>query len=168
IENSPDLYLDELQEMLATSCGVHVSRATVWRTLHKAGFMMKKVSILTRTTPCVYLHILRCHDSTKQSNLSLLTKALSIAEQPTVAAPGQSEEPKRNARHFFFSVLPALSLQDGFLHCSIVEGSFCTESFTSFIRGLLDNMQPFPAPNSVIVMDNCRIHKHPDIQELIE
>ncbi len=28
-------------------------------------------------------------------------------------------------------------------------------------------MQPFPAPNSVIVMDNCRIHKHPDIVDLI-
>lgn len=67
-----------------------------------------------------------------------------------------------------YSVLPALSLQDGILHCSVIEGSFCAESFTRFIRQLLDNMQPFPAPNSVIVMDNCPIHKHPDIRELIE
>ena len=29
-------------------------------------------------------------------------------------------------------------------------------------------MQPFPAQNSVIVLDNCQIHKHPDIQEMIE
>ena len=29
-------------------------------------------------------------------------------------------------------------------------------------------MQPYPAPNSVIVMDNCRIHKAPEIQEMIE
>ncbi|KAF9234994.1 hypothetical protein BU15DRAFT_65215 [Melanogaster broomeanus] len=122
IEKSPDLYLDELQEMLATSCGVYVSRATVWRTLRKAGFTMKKMS------------------------------------RVAVERSAQTR----------FSVLPALSLQDGFLHCSIVEGSFCTESFTTFISGLLDSMQPFPAPNSVIVMDNCRIHKHPDIQELIE
>ncbi|KIK13389.1 hypothetical protein PISMIDRAFT_48594, partial [Pisolithus microcarpus 441] len=42
IRKMPDLYLDELQEMLATSCGVEVSRATVWRTLHWAGFTMKK------------------------------------------------------------------------------------------------------------------------------
>ncbi|KIM51841.1 hypothetical protein SCLCIDRAFT_142380, partial [Scleroderma citrinum Foug A] len=57
---------------------------------------------------------------------------------------------------------------DGILHCEIVEGLFCTETFTSFIKGLLDNMRPFPAPNSMIVMDNCQIHKHPSIQNLIE
>ncbi|KIJ04708.1 hypothetical protein PAXINDRAFT_24918, partial [Paxillus involutus ATCC 200175] len=44
IQKTPDLYLDELREMLATSCGVDVSRATIWRTLRRAGFTMKKVS----------------------------------------------------------------------------------------------------------------------------
>ncbi|KIK24913.1 hypothetical protein PISMIDRAFT_97690, partial [Pisolithus microcarpus 441] len=39
-----DLYLDELQQMLEASCGVNVSRATVWRTLSRSGFTMKKVS----------------------------------------------------------------------------------------------------------------------------
>jgi DDE superfamily endonuclease len=66
-----------------------------------------------------------------------------------------------------FSVLPAISL-DGFLHCEIVEGSFRSETFALFIQNLLDHMQPFPGPNSVIVMDNCRIHKTPFIQELIQ
>jgi len=55
----------------------------------------------------------------------------------------------------------------GIIYCDIIEGSFCTSSFYRFIKGLLSSMQPFPAPNSVIVMDNCRIHKHPEIQELI-
>ncbi|KIO09220.1 hypothetical protein M404DRAFT_104481, partial [Pisolithus tinctorius Marx 270] len=42
IQKVPDLYLDELQEVLATTAGVEVSRSTVWRTLHRAGFTMKK------------------------------------------------------------------------------------------------------------------------------
>jgi hypothetical protein len=67
-----------------------------------------------------------------------------------------------------FSVLPALSLNEGVLHCDIIEGAFDTASFRTFIERTLDRMQPFPAPNSVIVMDNCRIHKHPSIVELIE
>ncbi|KIK81945.1 hypothetical protein PAXRUDRAFT_47136, partial [Paxillus rubicundulus Ve08.2h10] len=37
-----DLYLDELPEMLAVSCGCTVSCATIWHTLHRAGFTMKK------------------------------------------------------------------------------------------------------------------------------
>ena len=67
-----------------------------------------------------------------------------------------------------YSVLPALSLEEGILHCDILEGAFDMAAFYKFIERTLDRMQPFPAPNSVIVMDNCRIHKHPDIQDLIE
>ncbi|KIJ04808.1 hypothetical protein PAXINDRAFT_41827, partial [Paxillus involutus ATCC 200175] len=44
IEKALDLYLDELQEMLAVSCGVQVTCLTVWRTLRSKGFTMKKVS----------------------------------------------------------------------------------------------------------------------------
>ncbi|KAF8593945.1 hypothetical protein BDV93DRAFT_459974 [Ceratobasidium sp. AG-I] len=65
-----------------------------------------------------------------------------------------------------FSILPALSL-DGILYVEILEGSFTARTFYSFVQGLLNTMQPFPAPNSVIVMDNCSIHKHRDILDLI-
>jgi hypothetical protein len=64
-------------------------------------------------------------------------------------------------------VLPAMAL-NGIIHCDIVERAFDTELFYTFISRLLDIMEPFPAPNSVIIMDNCQIHKHPDILELIE
>lgn len=50
----------------------------------------------------------------------------------------------------------------------LVEGSFNTEFFMKFIQDLLDKMNPFPARNSVIIMDNCSIHKAPEIRELIE
>ena len=65
-------------------------------------------------------------------------------------------------------MLPALSLTDGILHCDVVEGSFNSQLFYEFISCLLDHMQPWPAPNSIIVMDNCRIHKHPAIVQLIK
>ena len=57
---------------------------------------------------------------------------------------------------------------NGIIDCTIVEGSFNGERFYSFIDGLLDHMQPFPAPNSVIIMDNCAIHKGLEIRELVE
>ena len=66
-----------------------------------------------------------------------------------------------------FSVLPAISL-DGILTVKIVEGSYDSDSFARFINGLLYHMNPFPGPNSVIVMDNCRIHKSDLVREIIE
>ena len=54
------------------------------------------------------------------------------------------------------------------IFCNIVQGSFNAGLFGQFIEGLLDKMNPFPAPNSVVIMDNCRIHKAPEIIEMIE
>ncbi|KAF9228373.1 hypothetical protein BS17DRAFT_692885, partial [Gyrodon lividus] len=56
----------------------------------------------------------------------------------------------------------------GIPHCNIVEGLLCTETFINFIKGLLEKMQPYLAPSSVIMMDNCQIHKHPIIQSMIK
>jgi hypothetical protein len=116
-------------------------------------------------------------------------RAQLIVGQHIVDVHGLFEGQRHNERHFLcvedgewqytvvaftaylfrssFSVLPAMSLEDGFLHCEIVEGSFRADTFALFIQNLLENMQPFPQPNSVIVMDNCRIHKNPFIQEII-
>ena len=44
IQKMPDLYLNELQEMMTAETGVWVSCATIWRTLRRKGFTMKKVS----------------------------------------------------------------------------------------------------------------------------
>ena len=66
-----------------------------------------------------------------------------------------------------YSILPAISME-GILECMIVEGSYTTDLFTIFIKDLLEKMQPYPAPNSVIIMDNCAIHKAPEIRDMIE
>ena len=60
-----------------------------------------------------------------------------------------------------------MSLVDGILHCEVIEGSFQAGTFALFIQNLLEYMQPYPQSNSVIVMDNCRIHKSAYIQEMI-
>ncbi|KAF8578871.1 hypothetical protein K439DRAFT_1285272, partial [Ramaria rubella] len=62
-------------------------------------------------------------------------------------------------------ILPALSL-DGIKYVDILEGSFTYATFAIF-EGLLDQMNPFPGPNSVIIMDNCQIHKSPEVLNMI-
>jgi hypothetical protein len=65
-----------------------------------------------------------------------------------------------------YSILPAISL-NGIIAVDITEGSFNTSKFARFIDGLLNQMNEYPAPNSVIIMDNCRIHKSEAILEMI-
>ena len=43
VRHSPDLYLDEMRELLETHCGVEVTDSTVWRALSRTRFTMKKV-----------------------------------------------------------------------------------------------------------------------------
>ena len=65
-----------------------------------------------------------------------------------------------------YSVLPALSL-DGIIALDIVQGSYNAKRFKRFISGLLDQMSEFPGPQSIIVMDNCRIHKSKEVTDMI-
>ena len=66
-----------------------------------------------------------------------------------------------------YSLLPALSM-DGIIWAKIVEGSFTKPLFQEFIAELLTRMQPFPGKNSVIIMDNARIHKNQEVIDMIE
>lgn len=65
-----------------------------------------------------------------------------------------------------YSVLPAMSLS-GILAVDIREGSFTKASFKEFVEKLLTQMQNYPKPNSVIIMDNCRIHKSQEVLDMI-
>lgn len=58
-----------------------------------------------------------------------------------------------------WSILPAITADDGYITYSVFHGSFDTERFNAFIEyDVLPQMAPFPAPRSVLVMDNCRTH----------
>jgi hypothetical protein len=65
-------------------------------------------------------------------------------------------------------VLPAISLA-GVLHVDVITGrSWNGAEFYTFIETLLDQMSPYPLPNSVLVMDNCSTHHIAGIRELVE
>jgi len=67
-----------------------------------------------------------------------------------------------------YSILPAFT-EEGFLCQDILQGSFTAESFFLFVRDtLLPRCYPYPGKNSVIIMDNCQIHRGKIIREEIE
>ena len=64
-------------------------------------------------------------------------------------------------------MLPALSL-DGTLYLTAQEGAYTSDDFVCFVSSLLDAMNPYPARNSVIIMDNASIHKAACLRPMIE
>jgi transposase len=45
VRHSPDNYLAELQEILEDRLGLEVNESTIWRSLKRCGFIMKKVRL---------------------------------------------------------------------------------------------------------------------------
>lgn len=66
-----------------------------------------------------------------------------------------------------YSLLPALSMR-GMVYSKVIEGSFTTHRFLSFLEGLLDRMDMDMDPGAYIIMDNARIHHNESIRDLIE
>ena|SRR5947207_9743080 len=61
-------------------------------------------------------------------------------------------------RSFNVSLLPAMTI-NGYLACSILQGSVDGEVFLDFIETeLIPRRNAYPGPKSVIVMDNASIH----------
>ena len=59
-----------------------------------------------------------------------------------------------------FSLLPAMNI-DGYLACCVYKGAVNGATFEAFVEHeLLPLCNPYPLPNSIIVMDNASIHKH--------
>ncbi|KAI0338145.1 hypothetical protein BDW22DRAFT_1313080, partial [Trametopsis cervina] len=64
-------------------------------------------------------------------------------------------------------VLPAISL-DGVLHLDVLTSSWNGAAILRFVNTLLQNMNPFPQKNSVIIMDNASPHHVRGLRDLVE
>ena len=56
---------------------------------------------------------------------------------------------------------------DGVLEYEATTGSINADKFMDFIRGLIPNMQPFPAKHSILILDNCSINHAHDVTTLL-
>jgi hypothetical protein len=66
---------------------------------------------------------------------------------------------------FSYSVLPAITV-DGIIYSHIKIGGYNGDQFIEYLEGLLSQMNPYPAPRSVLVLDNCSIHHVEGVEEL--
>ncbi|KIJ30392.1 hypothetical protein M422DRAFT_187257, partial [Sphaerobolus stellatus SS14] len=76
--------------------------------------------------------------------------------------------PARFIRGDRFSVLPALTV-DGYICVRIVRDSVDSAEFFDFVvEELLPLMNPYPGDRSVLILDNCAIHKSQALRTMVE
>ncbi|PKB98454.1 hypothetical protein RhiirA5_262809, partial [Rhizophagus irregularis] len=67
-----------------------------------------------------------------------------------------------------YTILPALTL-DGFVAVDVFEGACDKNKFINFVLNkVVPIMNSYPGNNSVIIMDNARIHHDADLISLLE
>lgn len=64
-------------------------------------------------------------------------------------------------------ILPAMTTSR-IIYSYIKMGSYNGEQFLDWLEGLLQVMNPYPGPHSVLILNNCRIHHVEGIEEMCE
>lgn len=190
LEQRPTDYLEEILDHLATHEDVMMSRSQLRQNIVDAGFTHKLVrqraaqqnpeaharfkefqAAHLRASMCV------CVDESSKDNRTLYRR---YGWAPSGQRPNSDVDINRGQR---YSILPVLAV-DGYIACRVVKCSVKGPEFFDFIvndvvRSLdcglhahsllqLPLMNPFPGDRSVLIMDNCSIHKSQVLREVVE
>jgi len=173
IERQPDIYLSEIQDQLLEAFNITASLSTISLSLKRRGYTRKKISraaierdeerrnqyqaLIAEYPPETHVYV-------DESACNRHTSNRGYAWAPTGDRARRHDYFVRGTR---YSILPAISL-DGVLHLDIITHSWTAEEFRKYIDILLDQMNPYPLRNSVLIMDNASTHHFEGLREMVE
>ncbi|KIJ29175.1 hypothetical protein M422DRAFT_269442 [Sphaerobolus stellatus SS14] len=146
IQECPEMYLDELRDWLALEHDVAIPISTLDQNIREAGLSHK----LLRRRAIERDEIARAACKDERTIYHHYGRAFQ-GQTPTISA--------KFIRGDRYSILPAISV-NGYLTVRIIPGSVNAAQFFEFIvEDVLPRMSRYPLDNSVLIMDNCAIHK---------
>ena len=169
----PGLQLEELVGFLWKEFRHLSTTSTVSRYLKSTGWSQKKPRrVAKEQNPDLrdaYLHKMSSFHSyhivyVNESGLDKRIGLRRTAWAPIGVTPIQIAKFHRGQR---YNILPAFS-QRGILKARVLPGSIDGQVFEAFIEDLLPSMGRYPAPESVLVMDNAPIHHTERIQQMCD
>lgn len=162
--DNPGLYLREICSKVYNITRIRVSEATVCRLLQRHGYTRKKIRQIARQRSEALRGIFMASTFhypreffvwLDETGSDCRNQIRTFGYSPRGFTPVYHRELIRGRR---ISSVAAISSQ-GVLAYDFVTETMNGDRFLDFIRGkLIPCMQPFPAPNSILVMDNCSIH----------
>ncbi|KAI7933643.1 hypothetical protein MJO28_017540 [Puccinia striiformis f. sp. tritici] len=175
LQHEPTLYLDELQVHLEAMTGVHHPISTIHDDLRSRLQLSRKVAMTVHPGQSAIRRAnYICEIAEIPSEYLVFTDEAGVSQDTHRRKIGWSRRGFRTRRIYRrhdamrVNVLPAVSL-DGIL-CSIAQpGSITRLDMEYFVEQvLMPSMNPYPGPNSVLIMDNAQIHHGGRIQEICD
>ena len=176
IEDHPCAYLEEIQEFLHSNCPQvrNASLPTICRALrfdlnltrkkltkHAREARVDDITFFYNALSCFYSfpeQLVFADETSKDGRSSLRNYAWSLRGHSAIV-----NVPFRRGKRV--SILAALNVE-GFLGWGLTEGTFDRQRFHDvMIKQILPRMNPYPAPSSILILDNAKIHVY---QELLD
>lgn len=165
MQENPSAYLDEIQAWLLQQHNIEAHISTISRTLKRINWTskVKRRVAAQRNQELRSAWIERLSDF-KAQQLVFIDESSSDERTgrrrngwaPKGCPIFVEEELKRSPR---WSILPAYTI-GGYIATVLFQGSINKERFEDFIIDyVLPRCTPFPGRNSVLIMDNCSIHR---------
>jgi hypothetical protein len=167
----PGLYQDEMVVFLHDEFGVLVDASTISVALKKARWTKKVIRQVAqqrnKDLRDFYMHQVSEFKSyhlvfVDESGCDKRIGFRRTGWSPLGVTPVQVARFRRDRR---YQILPAYS-QEGILNSRVFQGTTDSAMYEDFIEQTLQLCQPFPKPNSVLVMDNASFHHTERIKQM--
>ncbi|KAE8211057.1 hypothetical protein CF319_g9366 [Tilletia indica] len=170
----PEMYLDEIRDYLRAAEGLEVSISTVHRILTRAGISWKKAHNVARERSQPKREAYRLRMERYQADQLVFGDETAYDARDGARLYGWSvlgqlaPVPRPYQRGTRLSCIAGLT-SEGLIAPWTVRGAFNEDLFhTYLLLELLPQMQPYPEPHSVLVLDNASIHHSDRIRRLVE
>ncbi|KAJ7247434.1 hypothetical protein B0H12DRAFT_1176342 [Mycena haematopus] len=143
LAEAPELYLDEIMDWVALYLDASISRTALHTLINDAGLTYK---ILRRAAS-------ERDEEAREEWRQLIRTTFIDADF---------------VRGLRYSIVAAITI-DGYIGTRIVSGSVDGDEFFDFIvNDILPQMNSYPNDRSVLILDNCAIHKSEYLREVVE
>ncbi|KAH9446422.1 hypothetical protein Pst134EA_011271 [Puccinia striiformis f. sp. tritici] len=175
VTEKPSLYADEIQRRLTEEHGITVSVSTILNTLHGRLNMSKKTmrTFNRRQDALEQAHYI-WQVGSLPSNYLVFVDESGVCLEAVQRTQGWAEVGERTPRverersTHRFNIIPAISTS-GLVAHMVQEETVERNDFEFYLEQiLLPAMNPFPGPNSVLIMDNAQIHHNGLVADLVE
>ncbi|KAJ2927230.1 hypothetical protein H1R20_g9862, partial [Candolleomyces eurysporus] len=176
VKRNHSIYLDEIQDELWEKRGVNVSIATLHRTLRCLNYTHKRVSAEAWERNEEHRNIflsLVADIVTDPHQLMFVDEAARNQRTSNQTRGWALRGNKCIQRRYFvwgqrYSILPILTVE-GIITQDIIHGSVTSQLFVQFLKDqVIPLTNPYPGPQSILILDNCNIHHSEEVHQLVE